>query len=122
MASAEHGVEAMVAIVRYLLDVSQHTTHERVAGVLRSVLGSQADEVIVTAGQQLIEQGRQQGLEQGLEQGKVAMRSVLLRMLERRFGAPTTAVRERVESASLGDLELWTERLLEADSLEAVFS
>jgi hypothetical protein len=70
-----------------------------------------------------LEQGRQQGLEQGLEQGRQQEALTFLRrLLERRFGQLPGDVETRLTAASLAELEAWGERLLEANSLEAVFT
>jgi hypothetical protein len=49
----------------------------------------------VTAGQQLIEQGRKQGLEQGIEQG---IARSLVDVYEARFGAIPEAIRVVIEA------------------------
>lgn len=65
-----------------------------------------------------IEKGRQQGLQQGLQQGEVAL---LQRQLSRRFGPLPDAVRARLTSASIDQLETWAIRVLDAESLNEVF-
>jgi flagellar biosynthesis/type III secretory pathway protein FliH len=72
-----------------------------------------------------IEQGREQGLEQGLEQGREqglqqGAATMLLRQIERKFGPPDPAVRERVLAADAATLLAWADRILSADSLDAV--
>jgi hypothetical protein len=70
-------------------------------------IGPEAKEAIVTVGQQLREEGRQ---EYGC--------AVLLRLLRRRFGNEVDAsVERRVATASLGQIEIWTERVLSAATL-----
>ena len=83
--------------------------------LLEREIGPEAKEAIVTAGQQLIEQGRQQGLQQGLRQGECA---VLLRLLRRRVGNAVNAdVEQRITTASVEQIDSWTERVLSAASL-----
>ncbi len=75
------------------------------------------------------EQGRQQGLAQGLEKGleqgaiglgrKQAAEDMLLRLIERRFGRPSGAVRRRIQAADAETLLDWSERMLTADSIDA---
>ncbi|WP_295445256.1 DUF4351 domain-containing protein [uncultured Thiodictyon sp.] len=80
-----------------------------------------------------IEQGRQQGIELGIEQGRQAGRqegwqqgrqqgeaAMLLRQIERKFGLTSESVRERIVTADPETLLQWSERILTADSLEAV--
>ncbi|WP_295443531.1 DUF4351 domain-containing protein [uncultured Thiodictyon sp.] len=69
-----------------------------------------------------IEQGSQLGValgvEQGKQQGEVA---VLLRQMDRKFGPLSQSVRERVVNADPEILLRWSDRILTAESLEAVF-
>lgn len=69
-----------------------------------------------------IERGREQGMELGMEQGQRKMAiDVLTRLLARRFGSLSPVVRKHLEEANLEQLDLWTDRILDAPSLEAVF-
>lgn len=62
-------------------------------------------------------------VEKGLEEGKREGRAeLLLRQLERRFGSLPADVMSRVRSASIGELEVWAERILDARSLADVFA
>ena len=67
--------------------------------------------------QTFIDRYIEQGREQGLLQGEAA---VLLRPIERKFGPPSTVVRQRIQSADAATLLGWSERLLTADSVEAL--
>jgi flagellar biosynthesis/type III secretory pathway protein FliH len=81
--------------------------------------------------EQGLEQGLRKGLEQGLEQGLAQGKQVgyrageadlLLWLIEKKFGAEAVAgVRERIEAADSERLRLWSERMLSAETLEAVF-
>ena len=62
--------------------------------------------------------GIEKGLQQGLQQGEVAL---LQRQLSRRFGPLPDAVRARLTSASIDQLETWAIRVLDAASLDEVF-
>lgn len=70
-----------------------------------------------------IEKGIQQGVllgrQEGRQEGEVA---VLERLLSRRFGSLSSETRARLAGATLEQLEQWAENILDADSLEAVFS
>lgn len=59
------------------------------------------------------------GIKQGIEQGE---RSVLIRQLTRRFGPLDEPTTTRLQQASAADLERWTENILEAETLEEVFT
>ncbi|MBL4850205.1 MAG: Rpn family recombination-promoting nuclease/putative transposase, partial [Planctomycetes bacterium] len=80
---------------------------------LRRVGGPEAEEVAVTAGEQLMEQGRAQGRLEG-------ERRFLLRGL-RRLGSVSPEIVTRVESATESELETWAERLFSAGSVAEVF-
>jgi len=69
----------------------------------------------MTAGQQLIEQSRQEGRQEGLRQGECA---VLLRQLRRRFGdAVNTEIEQRIATAPVEQIGIWTDRVLSAATL-----
>lgn len=66
----------------------------------------------------LIQQGVLQGVQQGMQQGEAA---VLLRQLEKRFGAVPESVRTRIQTADAETLLHWSENILDAQTIEAVF-
>ena len=69
-----------------------------------------------------IQQGIEQGIERGLEQGRAEGRAALLgRQLTRRFGPLPATITQRLAHASAEQLDLWAERILDADSLDEVF-
>ena len=59
----------------------------------------------------------EQGIEQGEQRGEG---KVLVRLIERKFGPPTESVRERISGADPETLLRWSERILTADTLDAV--
>lgn len=62
------------------------------------------------------------GLKWSLQQGRQQVEVALLqRQLSRRFGSLPDAVRVRLISASIEQLEIWTIRILDADALDEVF-
>ncbi len=91
--------------------------------LLEREIGPEAKEAIVTAGQQLIEQGRQEGRQQGRQEGRQegrqqGIREVLLRQLRQRFGHEVDArVEQRIAAAAAEKLETWSERVLSAVTL-----
>lgn len=99
----------------YILQVSESVKRDELQALLAREIGPQTEEAIVTAGQQLINQGIQQGLEQGHQQG---IRTMLLKLLRQRFGSQVDArVEQRLAAASTEQLETWTERVLSAATL-----
>ena len=72
-----------------------------------------------------LERGREEGREAGREEGRsqiaAVLRSILERILAKRFSAVPNGVSQRLEVASVDELEEWTQRALDADSIEALF-
>jgi len=66
-----------------------------------------------------IQQGLQQGRQEGIQQGEVAL---LRRLLVRRFGSLPSWAAQRLEQASLEELERWADRVLDAPTLADVFA
>lgn len=100
--------------MRYILEVNEHVQPEALQALLEREIGPEAKDTIVTAGQQLIEQGRQQGRQEGI-QGR---QQTLLRLLRQRFGDEVDAqIEQRVAAASVEQLETWTVRVLSAATL-----
>ena len=82
----------------------------------------------IAAGRQVgiqegIREGIQQGIQQGQQQGRVlALRQTLEKQLQLKFGSLPPEYLQRIEQADSSELELWTERILFADSVETLFS
>jgi len=81
--------------------------------------------------QQGIEQGIQQGIEQGIEKGiargiekgiQQGLAQSLQRQLNRRFGPLSAEVTRQLENATPEQLETWTDRVLDARTIEEVFA
>jgi hypothetical protein len=62
-------------------------------------------------------QGLGQGLEKGLHMGRLG---TLTRQLTRRFGPLPDAALARLQSATPDQLDVWTDRVLDAPTLQAV--
>jgi predicted transposase/invertase (TIGR01784 family) len=116
VARASHGLEALAQVMRYILEVNEHVEPEALQALLEHDLGPEAKDAIMTAGQRLIEQGRQQGIQQGIQ-------GMLLRLLRQRFGGAVNAqVEQRIATASLEQVEAWTGRVLSAATLTEVIT
>jgi hypothetical protein len=108
---APNGVAALAMIWRYLLLVAERFGPDDLVTRLLVAVGADGKEEIVTAGEQLIERGRQEG-----------MRKVLLKQLQARFGTLPEAASARVSAADPAELDLWIERILTVSRLEDVFA
>ncbi|MDD5037693.1 MAG: Rpn family recombination-promoting nuclease/putative transposase [Methylococcaceae bacterium] len=64
------------------------------------------------------QEGREEGREEGLQQGEALL---LKRLLRKRFGELSGDVERRLDQAGSGELETWTDRVLDAGSLEELF-
>jgi len=64
------------------------------------------------------QQGHQEGLQEGIQRSEV---SLLMRQLVRRFGALPSWAEQRLEQASLEELERWADRVLDPSTLAEVF-
>jgi len=69
-----------------------------------------------------LEQGLEKGLERGLKRGRLEGEAILLhRILQHRFKKLPKWVADKLATATPAQIEKWGERLLEAESLRAVF-
>ncbi|MDX8394424.1 MAG: DUF4351 domain-containing protein [Mariprofundales bacterium] len=73
--------------------------------------------------QESFNKGRREGVEQGIQTGiQKGITSLFLRMLRLKFGtAVKNSIIQNVEQADAAELEIWSERILSANSLEDVF-
>ncbi len=65
---------------------------------------------------------REEGIEIGKAEGKAeGAAAVLTRLLSKRFGPLSPDAAQRLQTATVEQLELWTDRVLDAPTLAAVF-
>ena len=113
---APHGLEALAQVMRYILEVNEHVGPEALQALLGRDLGPEAKDAIMTAGQQIFEQGREKGRQQGIQE-------VLLRLLRQRFGDAVTAhVEQRIATATVEENEAWVARVVSAATLAELFA
>jgi hypothetical protein len=121
-ASAE-GFEELSMIVRYLLLVGDEAARGATVGVLDSVLGAQQkEELMLTVGEKLIEQGRELGRVEGRVEGRVQGRAEdVLRILAARGVSVDERARQRILLCKdLALLDQWFDRALKATQLSEV--
>jgi predicted transposase/invertase (TIGR01784 family) len=120
--AAPNGAAAIALVWRYLFTVHE-APERRVLPALAAVLKEEQEKDMASIADQLIEKGMLRGLERGRQEGiEKGERIMLARMLERRFGELPGDVRERIEQASLGQLERWADRVLSAQTLAEVMA
>jgi predicted transposase/invertase (TIGR01784 family) len=115
VAGAANGIEALALVMRYILLVNDHVEPEALQALLERVAGPDAKDIIMTAGERLIQHGEERGIQKGVQQGE---RSLLLRLLRRRFGSQVNAETEqRLATATAEQIGTWAERVFSADTL-----
>jgi hypothetical protein len=67
--------------------------------------------------QTLYDRYHEQGRQQGRQEGEAA---ILLRQIERKFGAAGPQVRERIAQADADTLLQWSERILTATDIDSI--
>ena len=97
-------------LILYGVYVRKRVDVEALSERVRSFAGPEAGKVVMSTAQELIEKGEIQTL-----------RRVLLELLEESFKTVPASAKERVESASVSELNAWTRRVIHAKRLEDVF-
>jgi predicted transposase/invertase (TIGR01784 family) len=106
------GREAFRFVVSYICVVNDAKHRQALTAVLEREIGPEAKDIIMTIGEQFIEQGIQQG-----------ERRLLLHQLRKRFGAQVNADTElRLASATPEQIALWADRVLSAATLAELFA
>ena len=116
------------AVESYLIKI-ENMNIEKLRDIVQRTIGT-GDELMNLAerlGKEGEARGEARGEVRGEARGKAEGRTehaveTALRLLTRRFGEPTEAVALRVRGASLVDLDRWTERVLDARTLDDVFA
>ena len=81
----------------------------------------------MTTAERIVREARTQGIAEGRKEGRMEGRvegqrdaeaRTLLRLIERRFGTVPAAVRTRIQSASIPQLEAWLDRIFDLRSPE----
>jgi hypothetical protein len=113
------------------LDVPLDQTPERLSleGV-ETMLAERIDEWNRKLAEENLQKGRLEGRQEGLQKGFLKGRQegrkegeahALLRLLEKKFGAPSRRTQRRITEAELERLSEWFDRALTAEKLEDVF-
>ena len=116
LGTSPSGLRDLAVAMRYAVSVGRGGA-KRLKNVVHWGVGRPTEEVIMTIADELIAEGMEKGLAKGLARGKA---DLLLRLLERRFGVPSDALAARVRTADSATLDRWAERVLFAESIEAV--
>ena len=108
-------MEVLESLLRYYVQGTRQVDEPTVCALLQP--HSDGDPIMQTFIERYIEQGKQLGLERGRQEGQATL---LLRLIERKFGPPSEAVLERIASADQDMLLRWSDRILTAESLDVL--
>ena len=124
-------MEVLESLLRYYVQGARQVDEPTACALLQQ--HSDGDPIMQTFIERYIEQGKQQGIELGLERGRKeglqtgrqkgiqeGQAVLLLRLIERKFGAPDESTRQRIASADAETLLQWSDRILMADSLDTL--
>ena len=124
-------LEILESLLRYYVQGTGRVEEHDVRALLEQ--NPTGDPIMQTFIDRYIEQGRKEGIEQGIARGRQegwregkqkgwqeGEAAMLLRLIDRKFGPPSEPVRERITSADPETLLRWSDRILTADSLDAV--
>ena len=107
------GLDYLYTLLRYISGAAPQLKPEELHAAVVECF-TQGDTIMSTIAEKWIEQGVQQGVQQGEA-------AVLRRLLTRRFGLLPEWAEERLTHAELPQLEIWADRVLDVDTLDAVF-
>jgi hypothetical protein len=89
---------------------------------LQRLVPEQTERIMGKWTQTYFDQGKVEGLTQGRAQGRTeGGAKVLVRLIEKRFGAVSPQLRQRIFSADVATLEAWVVRVSDAPDLQSVF-
>ncbi len=114
--SEPDGHRAFESFLRYLVAIRDD---DFIDVLVQATKDTQVETIAMTYKERLIQQGIEQGIEKGETKGA---RHVLAKLLRLKFGALDGATESRLEAATLEELDRWSERVLTAESLDAVFA
>lgn len=114
LTAAAPGQDLFDAVVDYVLATSPLPRR-----ILHRALASQLSDATMKKFVSTLTQTRNEGKAEGKAEGRAEL---LLRLIARRFGRGAAAAHEeRLRAASIDELDLWAERVLDAATIDAVF-
>lgn len=104
----------LVLILDYLDDGPVGVGDTLMREALQRLVPEQTERIMGKWTQTYFDQGKAEGRTEGGAK-------MLVRLIEKRFGAVSPQLRQRIFSADVATLEAWVERLLDAPDLQSVF-
>jgi hypothetical protein len=121
-AESPTGLAALEVVLRYLTSATDAVDEPALQRALEQTFPSIGGTLMPTLMEKWTERAHQQGLQQGRRQGQVqGEAALLLRLAERKFGPLPEKYQTRVQQADAQVLLRWGERILTAETIEAVF-
>jgi predicted transposase YdaD len=87
--------------------------------IVRNVRPEEEEKMMSIFAEEKKKEGRQEGEQLGILKGTA---KTLLRQMTKRFGPQPDVVASRIQSADERTLEKWTDRILDATTLDDVFA
>ena len=110
------GRDAVHAILSYVLCIVD-IEPERLRTVLATVVDPDTARAMTSTAEQIANRARTEGIAMGRAEGRA---ETVLRLLQKRFGPLSDEVERRVRNSTRADLDCWTDRVLDAQTLGAV--
>ncbi len=109
-------------LLHYLVNTGDTAEPEVFVQSIEEGLSASKGEGTMTIASRLIDIGVQKGVQQGIQRGQRRGEfRFLLSLLERKFGPISTFYQDRIKQASSEQLLDWGAKLLEVNSMEALF-
>jgi hypothetical protein len=108
-----NGMQALAQLMRYIALVSDELHFEQFRAKIREQV-PEAEEAAMTIAEQMRREGREEGR---LE----TLRGTLHKLVLLKFGEPTNEYKQRIEAASIEELDSYVERVLTAKTVDALF-
>jgi predicted transposase/invertase (TIGR01784 family) len=112
---SKNAAEYIEAVVNYALAAGEISNPQKFIELLKSELSNETGEKIMTGAEQLFEDGKQQGTLEG-------ERTLLKRLLEKRFGPLSTTYLEKIENAKSEEIFEWSDKVIDAKNLKEIFN
>ncbi|MBK5929958.1 Rpn family recombination-promoting nuclease/putative transposase [Halochromatium salexigens] len=116
VADRDTALQILESLLRYYVQGTQRVEESDARRLLEQT--APGDPIMQTFIDRYIEQGREQGIEQGERKGEAKL---LLRQMERKFGPTDARLRQQIQEADAETLLEWSDRILTAETPEAVF-
>jgi predicted transposase/invertase (TIGR01784 family) len=115
--AAPNGREAFATIFRYIAVVADESLATILSQALEAAHPNVKDAQMTTLAEKWTAEGKAEGRAEGKAEGKA---ETLRKLLTLRFGELTEATELRLAGASEAELDCWVERVLTAETLDAV--